>query len=831
MLRWVSVGGPGVEMRRLRQLGSPRAGGLPMVKCTFRQCAALAVLALAAMPAGAQSVRPDAATSTTATVGAGGKTTVTIAPANARGVSHNTYSRFDVPTTGVDLDNATVRAGTIVNEVTSASRSTLEGLLSVLGPQANVIIANPNGITIAGASFANIGGLGLIAGRVGYVDGKPEIALADADITVTTAGLVAAINQLDLAARALRVDGAISDSRASKTLAINLTAGSGKVAVDPAADPAQPAGWLTTTAGAAAGTEKSIVISSGATLNGGSIRMTATDAGAGVRLSGQSLAAAGDFLVTAAGKVVVEDATIEAQRDVAIIGRSVAAASATRQSNIRAVTGGVLLDGQQGVTSSGVTYRGADRPSTGFAATGAVNLISNDGAIVTAATASYTSSFAGDIEGVAFQAGTTLSDTGSAFTAAKDATFSAVDGITLTRSKVEPTALIRATSDGRVNIFASELNAGTSVIVDAGSFLARSDQGVRTQLRGGTSGVLITATDGDIVNQGALIQGKSRIEGDDRSVGSVTLIASGKVVAETLSAANIGSYYAEADDLSITAAGGVVNAAGRLLADKSVRITTDGALENTTARAGGQTQPRLSLVSSQARGLLSLWGGWRRSTTKTYYFGSYVDGREISNITAVEGIVVNAARIDNIGGEMIADTIALRAGTITNASMLLGSVRLSRHCAVFNLFCDVDISNRISRDGGSIVSTGALAIEATSRFENIGGMVSGVGGVTITAPTARFTAQLIPDAYTRPAGLSGGFAGQWGRVFYSFDGGRVLSASGGITLHVPGRIEAEVTTILAAGAITIDGTLVQYTEPLGLRLRNGHEIGLLREVL
>ena len=104
------------------------------------------------------------------------------------GVSRNIYSQFDVGANGAVLNNsaaqsqtkiagtiagnkwlsATGGAKTIVNEITGTKASQISGAIEVAGSRANVIFANPNGLTINGGEFINTNKATLTTGTIQY---------------------------------------------------------------------------------------------------------------------------------------------------------------------------------------------------------------------------------------------------------------------------------------------------------------------------------------------------------------------------------------------------------------------------------------------------------------------------------------------------------------------------------------------------------------------------------------------------------------------------------------------------------------------------------------
>jgi filamentous hemagglutinin len=139
---------------------------------------------LVMMPLYAAGVQVDGTTNTTLETAPNGTQVVNIANPNATGLSHNKFTQYNVDSKGLILNNCastttnTQLAGhiygnpnlnksakVILNEVTSSSRSNLAGFTEVAGPRADLVIANPNGITLNGAGFINTSNITLTTGR------------------------------------------------------------------------------------------------------------------------------------------------------------------------------------------------------------------------------------------------------------------------------------------------------------------------------------------------------------------------------------------------------------------------------------------------------------------------------------------------------------------------------------------------------------------------------------------------------------------------------------------------------------------------------------------
>ncbi|MBI5784588.1 MAG: DUF637 domain-containing protein [Rhodocyclales bacterium] len=235
---------------------------------------------------------------------------VNIQTPSAAGVSRNTYTQFDVQQNGVILNNAHNDARTqlggwvqanpwlagggarvILNEVNSSNPSQLRGYLEVAGDRAQVIVANPAGITCNGCGFIN-------ASRATLTTGTPIMNCGSLDGYLVQRGRVAVegggldatqTDYTDLIARAVEVNGRIWANN------LKLTAGANRV------DAGNSQTTPVTGDGAAPGYAIDVAALGG--MYAGKITLVGTEAGVGVRNAGEIGAGAGDVVVNVNGQL------------------------------------------------------------------------------------------------------------------------------------------------------------------------------------------------------------------------------------------------------------------------------------------------------------------------------------------------------------------------------------------------------------------------------------------------------------------------------------------------------------------------------------------------
>ncbi|MGM3389632.1 DUF637 domain-containing protein [Stutzerimonas stutzeri] len=252
---------------------------------------------------------------------------VNIAAPNGNGLSHNKFKDYNVGQQGLILNNATERtqstqlggiilgnsnlngkaAGLILNEVTGANASRLQGYTEVAGKSAHVVVANPHGITCDGCGFINTPRVTLSTGTPVIEGGRLDrFDVNGGSIAIEGQGLNASnVDQFDLITRSAKIN---AELHANK---LNIIAGRNEV----------DASTLAATAKAPDDSNKPLLAIDSSALGGmyaGAIRLVGTEAGVGVKLAGDMAASAGDIRIDANGQLSVAQAT--ASRDLIVRG-------------------------------------------------------------------------------------------------------------------------------------------------------------------------------------------------------------------------------------------------------------------------------------------------------------------------------------------------------------------------------------------------------------------------------------------------------------------------------------------------------------------------------
>lgn len=219
---------------------------------------------------------------------ANGSTVVNINQPDANGLSHNMYQSFNVSEKGLVLNNSTTdmvrdsgniarnsnlnsSASLILNEVISNKASSLNGFIEVAGQKADVIIANPNGITCSGCNFINTGRATLTTGTPVLTDGAlTGFNVTKGTLTVKGKGLTGA-DYTDLLAQKINLEGKVGTTQ--------LKAIAGKYTYNRASGQA-----TASTTGRTGGNSIDVSALGGATA--GLIQLQTTEAGAGVNNNG-----------------------------------------------------------------------------------------------------------------------------------------------------------------------------------------------------------------------------------------------------------------------------------------------------------------------------------------------------------------------------------------------------------------------------------------------------------------------------------------------------------------------------------------------------------------
>jgi filamentous hemagglutinin len=279
-------------------------------------------------------------TRTAVTRSANGTPVVNIATPNSAGVSHNKFNTYDVGTSGLILNNSAANAVSIIGGGTAANAnltggqaaslilnevikpnpgSLLAGYQEILGPSAELVIANPWGVTCNGCGFIN-------TPRVTLTTGMPTLSASGALAGFTITGGQIAIGQkgldatrqstLDLLARSVSLAGNVIVGSQSNGISGDLQVLAGANSFD----------YATRTANGIAGGSATPQFAIDSSMLGGMyadrIRLLVNEHGAGVRLAGGVAALADDLVISADGRIELRGAA-SAARDFTVNGGDV----------------------------------------------------------------------------------------------------------------------------------------------------------------------------------------------------------------------------------------------------------------------------------------------------------------------------------------------------------------------------------------------------------------------------------------------------------------------------------------------------------------------------
>lgn len=288
---------------------------------------ALTVLVLLASSPALAEIKVDTAAAASQQTSVGqserGVPVINIANPDSNGLSHNRFELFNVDKPGVVFNNSLAagvsqlggalsananlsrRAQVILNEVTGNQPSTLAGALEVFGGKADVIVANPNGVTLNGVSTLNVHGLVASTGRPELTDGLYlNVADGNAQVVVGADGIgTQGLSYFDIVARVVTLNGNVGAPGADAN--VQIAAGlnrynSKQRSVSP----------LSNSAAAAPGI--AIDGSVAGAMYGRYITLISSESGVGVRHAGQ-LRAAQDIVVKANGDVDLAQVNADGQ--------------------------------------------------------------------------------------------------------------------------------------------------------------------------------------------------------------------------------------------------------------------------------------------------------------------------------------------------------------------------------------------------------------------------------------------------------------------------------------------------------------------------------------
>ena len=237
---------------------------------------------------------------------------VNIADPSAAGVSRNEFTELNIGQEGLIFNNSrevtdtqlsgfitgntqlSREATIILNEVNGGSRSQLQGFAEVAGQGANLVIANPNGITCDGCGFINTPRTTLSTGQAIISGGDLQgFNVQGGDISIQGAGLNAnGTQQLDLLSRAININAQLQGNQVNAILGRNDVDYDDLSATELEDDGSQTPLFALDASALGA-------------LQAGQIRLIGTENGVGINIPTNVSASGGDIQISADGQLVI----------------------------------------------------------------------------------------------------------------------------------------------------------------------------------------------------------------------------------------------------------------------------------------------------------------------------------------------------------------------------------------------------------------------------------------------------------------------------------------------------------------------------------------------
>lgn len=649
---------------------------------------------LLASPAPAQIVPADNQASTV-TIAPNGVPVINIAAPDASGLSHNRFSHLNVTPPGAVFNNSKLdgrsqlagyilknprlgsgpQAASILAEVTSPGpASRLGGTLEVFGRPGQLIIANPNGISVNGLSTLNIHALTLSTGSTQGADawslhtrqGRIDI---DSD-GVNTDGL----SSFDLIARYINIHGPIGPLRSGAPARLGLHAGASRHDLKDGQTLPQPS---------TASARPAISASALGAMHGAHIRLEVTDSGAGVRLQG-ALLSSSDITIHANGAVLLANST--ARRDTLV----------TAGSDVHLAEAGGILTGQAlKITTSGQIQTGG-KIQAGTLQVQAASLSQTAGLI--------------DVQGGPGQLAAMITLKNAYQVGAAPAGLQVRRGNARIQAATLDNRGLITTTDGdlKLKIADTLLNRGR---IDTGGLLTLSTQGSLNNAGRLQSGILELHA-GSLQQTGHLetqADGHITVTTDLSNPGRIAFGGQGNIQARTLSNS------------------------GTLQAGKHLRVSSDA-----LANSGGLSGKDLSLATTGVfsnTGQIQA-GGDLDIEAADYRNSAHIAGKRLRVQTGTELVLDNHAPLATERLILAAPKIVVRAELASPASLVLQSDGgIDNHAAIASagsvqLQTQGDIHNH---DGALIWAGDRLGLRGRSIFNGLHGLIHSEADMSIQA--------------------------------------------------------------------------------------------------